>query len=75
MNNCGTWMMSERRRCHYYVRGKTWHEEAFNVKHLCVQQCPQIFFSIKQPTINHENMHKKLLQMCTLKLLCLQDQR
>jgi hypothetical protein len=47
---CGLWhkqqmchwdteMMSERRRCHYYARGKTQHEEAFNVRHLCIQQC------------------------------------
>jgi hypothetical protein len=28
----------------------------------------QIFFSIGQPTMDHQNV-----QMCTLKLLCLQD--
>jgi hypothetical protein len=32
-----------------------------------------IFFSIGQPTMDHENVHLKMLQMCTLKLLCLQD--
>jgi hypothetical protein len=39
MKNCVTKMMSERRRCHYYARGETWHEEVFNVRHLCIQQC------------------------------------
>jgi len=33
----------------------------------------QIFFSIGEPTTDHENLHLKMMQMCTLKLLCLQD--
>jgi hypothetical protein len=39
MKKCVTKMMSERRRCHYYARGETWHAEATNVKHLCIEQC------------------------------------
>jgi hypothetical protein len=49
MKNCVTEMMSERRRCHYYARGKTWHEEAFNVRHMVFNNVSHIFFSIGQP--------------------------
>ncbi len=48
--------MSERRRCHYFGRGETWHEETFNVKHLCIQQCLTML-DIGQPTMDHENVH------------------
>ncbi len=64
MKNCATKIMSERRRCHYYARGETWHEEAFNIKHLCIQQCLTKFL----PHWTTHNGSLKMLQMCTLKL-------
>jgi len=34
MKNCVIEMMNQRRRCQYYARGETWHEETFNVRHV-----------------------------------------
>ncbi len=39
MKNNVTKMMSERRKCHHYATGETWHEETFNVRYVCIQQC------------------------------------
>jgi hypothetical protein len=62
---CGLWhkqqtchrMMNERRRCHYYARGKTWHEKLSMLNTCVFNNVSQIFFSIGQPTMDHENVH------------------
>ncbi len=85
---CGLWhkqqkchwdteMMSERRRCHYYARGKTQHEETFNVRHLCIQQCLTDFLlhwtthngSWKCALKNAANVHTKTVLSARLGLV------
>lgn len=43
----------------YYVRVKAYHEKASFPDTCEFNIVTQIFFSIEQPTMDHENMHKK----------------
>jgi hypothetical protein len=50
-------MRSERRRCHYYARGKHGMKKLSMLDTCVFNNVLEIFFSIGQPTMDHENVH------------------
>jgi hypothetical protein len=59
MKKCVTKMVNER-RCHLLCKSKMHSMKKLSFIDTCVFNIvTQIFFSIEQPTMDHENVHKK----------------
>jgi hypothetical protein len=67
------------RKCHYYARRETWHEEVFNVRHLCIQQYLTNFLlhwtthngSYKCALKNGTNVRIETVMFVILGLMCM----